>query len=87
MEEEQKKLKNINGTLILFHENVYLLSSPKQTRRYVNDAAFFVSAKKKHKNYGPRCKSSRQFFFFFLYCPTSFCIGLLYTYIFETCKH
>ena len=29
MEEEQKKLKNINGTFILFHENVYLLSSPK----------------------------------------------------------
>lgn len=48
MEEEQKKLKNINGTFILFHENVYLLSSPKQTRRYVNDAAFFVSAKKKN---------------------------------------
>ena len=33
------------------------------------------------------CKSSRQFFFFFLYCPTSFCIGLLYTYIFEMYKH
>ena len=49
MEEEQKKLKNINGTFILFHENVYLLSSPKQTRRYVNDAAFFVSAKKNTK--------------------------------------
>ena len=29
MEEEQKKLKNINGTFILFHENVDLLSSPK----------------------------------------------------------
>ena len=29
MEEEQKKLKNINGTFILFHENVYILLSPK----------------------------------------------------------
>ena len=29
MEEEQKKFKNINGTFILFHENVYILSSPK----------------------------------------------------------
>ena len=75
MEEEQKKLKNINGTLILFHENVYLLSSPK----YKHDVMLMMHLssclqKEKHKNYGPRCKSSRQFFFllpllphFFLY--------------------
>ena len=39
------------------------LKSQTQTRRYVNDAAFFVSAKKKHaKIMDFRCKSSRQFF-------------------------
>ena len=54
MEEEQKKLKNINGTFILFHENVYLLSSPK----YKHDVMLMMQLssclpKKKHKNYGP----------------------------------
>ena len=29
MEEEQKNFKKIYGTLILFHENVYILLSPK----------------------------------------------------------
>ena len=29
MEEELKNLKKIYGTLILFHENVYILLSPK----------------------------------------------------------
>ena len=29
MEEEQKNFKKIYGTLILFHENVYVLLSPK----------------------------------------------------------
>lgn len=74
MEEEQKKLKNINGTFILFHENVYLLSSPKQTRRYVNDAAFFVSAKKKTQKLWPSLQIQSPIFFllpllphFFLY--------------------
>ena len=56
MEEEQKKLKNINGTFnILFHENVYLLSSPK----HKHDAMLLMQLssclpkKKTHKNYGP----------------------------------
>ena len=56
MEEEQKKLKNINGTFILFHENVYLLSSPK----HKHDVMLMMQLssclqKKKHtkKNYGP----------------------------------
>ena len=76
MEEEQKKLKNINGTLILFHVNVYLLSSPK----HKHDAMLLMQLssclqKKKHtKIMDLHCKSSRQFFFllpllphFFLY--------------------
>ena len=77
MEEEQKKLKNINGTFnILFHENVYLLSSPK----HKHDVMLMMQLssclqKKKHtKIMDLHCKSSRQFFFllpllphFFLY--------------------
>ena len=88
MEEEQKKLKNINGTLILFHENVYLLSSPK----YKHDVMLLMQLssclqKKNKKIMALAANLVANFFFFFLYCPTSFCIGLLYTYIFETCKH
>ena len=64
MEEEQKKLKNINGTLILFHENVYILLSPK----HKHDVTLMMQLssclqKKKHtKIMDLHCKSSRQFF-------------------------
>ena len=55
MEEEQKKLKNINGTFILFHENVYLLSSPKHKHdvMLMMQLSSCLQKKKKHKNYGP----------------------------------
>ena len=64
MEEEQKKLKNINGTFILFHENVDLLSSPK----HKHDVMLMMQLssclqKKTHpKIMDLHCKSSRQFF-------------------------
>ena len=148
---KNKKLKNINGTFILFHENVYLLSSPKykhdvmlmmqlssclpkkKTQKLwtftaslvanffffflfcptsfciglclcfdlkTNDTIithfrqtltrnthFFVHVSSSQKLWTFTASLVANFFFFFLFCPTSFCIGLLYTYIFETCKH
>ena len=89
MEEEQKKLKNINGTLILFHVNVYLLSSPKHKHdaMLLMQLSSCLQKKNTQKLWTFTASLVANFFFFFLFCPTSFCIGLLYTYIFETCKH
>ena len=75
MEEEQKNFKKIYGTLILFHENVYILLSPK----HKHDVMLLIQLssclqKKNTKIMDLHCKSSRQFFFllpllphFFLY--------------------
>ena len=67
MEEEQKKLKNINGTFILFHENVYLLSSPKHKHDVMLMMQLSSCLQKKNthtkKIMDLHCKSSRQFFF------------------------
>ena len=64
MEEELKNFKKIYGTLILFHENVYILLSPK----HKHDVMLMMQLssclqKKTHpKIMDLHCKSSRQFF-------------------------
>lgn len=55
MEEEQKNFKKIYGTLILFHENVYILLSPKHKHDVMLMMQLSSCLQKKNtpQNYGP----------------------------------